>query len=65
MSETKTLNPMAMTADDAARALGVPREWLEEDLAAGAPRNADGTLNLLHYAAWLNLKLGEADDAEA
>jgi len=43
MAETKTLNPMAMTADEVARALGVPREWLEEDLEVGAPRNADGT----------------------
>lgn len=63
MAETKTLNPMAMTADDAARALGIPREWLEEDLAAGAPRNSDGTLNLIHYAAWLNVQL--KDDADA
>jgi len=26
---------------------------LERDLEAGAPRNADGTFNLVHYAAWL------------
>jgi hypothetical protein len=26
---------------------------LKRDLEAGAPRNADGTLNLVHYAAWL------------
>jgi len=65
MAETKTLNPMAMTADEVARALGVPREWLEEDMEAGAPRNADGTVNILHYAAWLNVKLQEDEGAEA
>jgi hypothetical protein len=26
---------------------------LDADVAAGAPLNADGTLNLMHYAAWL------------
>jgi hypothetical protein len=26
---------------------------LERDLEAGAPRNADGRFNLVHYAAWL------------
>lgn len=29
---------------------------LEADFAAGAPRNADGAVNLLHYAAWLAAK---------
>jgi hypothetical protein len=28
-------------------------EMLATDVAAGAPTNADGTLNLVHYAAWL------------
>ena len=26
---------------------------IEADLAAGAPANSDGTINLVHYAAWL------------
>ena len=26
---------------------------LEEDIKAGAPVNADGTMNLVFYAAWL------------
>jgi hypothetical protein len=29
-----------------------PRK-VREDVAAGAPTNADGTLHLMHYAAWL------------
>ncbi|MFO7956315.1 MAG: hypothetical protein R6X33_04390 [Candidatus Brocadiia bacterium] len=59
MSEKKALNPMAMTAEEAAKTLGIPRDWLEEDLAAGTPTNADGTLNLVQYAAWLNQQLKE------
>jgi hypothetical protein len=31
----------------------VSRAMLEADLRAGAPQNADGTLNLVHFAAWL------------
>ncbi|MCK4283687.1 MAG: hypothetical protein KAX44_05170, partial [Candidatus Brocadiae bacterium] len=65
MSQEKKLNPMALSAEDAAKTLGIPREWVEEDLAAGAPANADGTLNLVHYAAWLNLRMRGDDDAEA
>lgn len=29
---------------------------LAADFAAGAPKNDDGTVNLLHYAAWLAAK---------
>lgn len=28
-------------------------EALEKDIAAGAPINEDGTINFLHYTAWL------------
>jgi len=65
MGEKKTLNPMAMTAEEAAKTLGIPRDWIEEDLVAGAPSNADGTVNLVHYAAWLNAKLKEDGRGEA
>ncbi len=53
------LHPTALTVGDAARLLtkvgGTPITvaLLEADIAAGAPTNADGTLNLVHYAAWL------------
>ncbi|MBK9126291.1 MAG: hypothetical protein IPM13_00610 [Phycisphaerales bacterium] len=53
------LNPTALPLADAARLLSavggqaVTVEMLEADVAAGAPTNADGTLNLVHYAAWL------------
>jgi plasmid maintenance system antidote protein VapI len=51
MAEEKKLNPTALTVEKAAQALGVGRQTLEADIAAGAPVNADGTLNLVHYAA--------------
>ena len=53
------LNPMAMDAADAARLLsragggGVTEDMLRADIESGAPTNADGTVNLVHYAAWL------------
>lgn len=56
---TERLSPTALSLADAARLLSavggqpVTVEMLDSDLAAGAPRNADGTLNLVHYAAWL------------
>ena len=54
-----TLSPTALALPDAARLLAglgarhVSEEALRRDVAAGAPLNADGTLNVVHYAAWL------------
>lgn len=36
-------------------------ETLASDIAAGAPMNADGTLNLINYAAWLAKQTGDGD----
>jgi hypothetical protein len=36
-----------------ASATEVDAAAIEADLAAGAPCNADGKVNLVHYAAWL------------
>lgn len=53
------LNPSAMSPADAARVLTrlggspVTEAMLRADIDAGAPTNADGSLNLVHYAAWL------------
>jgi len=57
MAEEKTLNPAAMPIDDAAEMIGIVPEWIADDIAAGAPKNPDGSINLVHYVAWLNLKL--------
>ena len=56
---TPRLNPAAMTVEDAARLLTkaggvrVDASQIDRDIEAGAPTNADGTINLVHYAAWL------------
>ena len=53
------LNPAALSVADAARVLTrlgggeVTESMLRADIDAGAPTNADGSLNLVHYAAWL------------
>jgi hypothetical protein len=61
------LNPMSLTVADAARLLSraggqaVTVDMLQADLAAGAPANADGTINLVHYAAWLVREMATHD----
>ena len=53
------LNPAALPVADAARVLTrlggkpVTDAMLRADIDAGAPTNADGSVNLVHYAAWL------------
>ena len=58
------LNPQALALTDAARVFSAAAgatinvAMLEADVADGAPVNADGTLNLVHYAAWLVGEMG-------
>lgn len=53
------LNPQGLRLEDLAQilsALGpktVTVSMLRDDIDAGAPANADGTLNLIQYVAWL------------
>ena len=57
--QASPLNPQALRPEDLARILSAlgPRpvtvDMLQADIDAGAPTNADGTLNLVHYVAWL------------
>jgi hypothetical protein len=59
MSET---NPTAMSPAQVAEMLTragdkpVTEADVAADLEAGAPRNDDGTVNFLHYTAWLTKK---------
>ena len=60
MSEANAgLKPTALSLADAAKVLSkaggrtVTEATLRADIQAGAPVNMDGTINLLHYAAWL------------
>jgi hypothetical protein len=57
--QLRGFNPNALTLSEAAllltRSGGQPvtEEMLQADVAAGAPTNADGTINLLNYVALL------------
>jgi hypothetical protein len=61
------LSPTSLPVADAAWLLArvggqaVTLEMLQADLAAGAPANADGTINLVHYAAWLVREMASRD----
>ncbi len=63
----RRLNPAAMTIEETARALSavsgqpITVEMLQADIVAGAPRNGDGTLNLITYAAWLVRETNRGD----
>jgi hypothetical protein len=64
---TPRLDPQKLSTEDAARLLSrvggkrVEESTIEADVAAGAPTNVDGTINLVHYAAWLIRQLAEGD----
>ena len=57
--DTPQLNPSALTIAQVAQVLTaaggrpVTIATIEADIADGAPTNANGTLNLVMYAAWL------------
>ncbi|MGQ0627202.1 MAG: hypothetical protein ACT4PL_03775 [Phycisphaerales bacterium] len=62
------LNPAALLVADAARVLTrlggkpVTEAMLSADIDAGAPVNADGSINLVHYAAWLVKEMSAGGD---
>ena len=39
----------------------VTAQVIQKDIDAGAPVNADGTVNLIEYAAWITREAGRAD----
>jgi hypothetical protein len=65
-AENAPVNPNRLTVDQAARLLSaasprpVTAAMLRADVDAGAPTNADGTMNLVHYAAWLAREMGRS-----
>ena len=61
LTSTERMNPADLAVEDAARALGLSVDAIRQDIAEGAPTNADGSVNLVHYAAWLNMRLKEND----
>ena len=63
-SNNPQLNPATLTVEQAARLLSavstkaVSSDKLQKDVEDGAPTNEDGTINLVHYAAWLVKEMG-------
>lgn len=61
------IDPTALSVADAAKIFSkaggrrVPEKKIRVDIESGAPTNADGTVNLIHYAAWLLKELDRAD----
>ena len=61
-TDTK-INPLAMTVTEAAKILSavgvgqVSEKVLRKHIAAGAPRNADGSISIVAYGGWLNREL--------
>ena len=66
-SDNPQLNPATLTVEQAARLLcavstkAVSSDKLQKDVEDGAPTNEDGTINLVHYAAWLVKEMGRGD----
>ena len=66
--QSGALNPQALRLADMARILTasgpkpVTVEMLEADIEDGAPVNADGTLNLVQYVAWLVKEMASGGD---
>lgn len=62
------LNPSALPVADASRLLSaagghpVTPEQIRADVDAGALTNGDGTINLVHYAAWLVKEMANRGD---
>ena len=66
-ADVAPLDPNRLTPEQAAKLLSaaaklrVPVEQIATDLEAGAPQNPDGTMNLMHYAAWLVKEMGRGE----
>jgi hypothetical protein len=58
------VNPSALTVEQLARALGVSADVVRRHVADGAPADFGGRMNLVHYAAWLNVRLAQAGQQE-
>ena len=67
MSDGQQVDPTRLPLEQAAKLLSaayrerIDAAELNADVIAGAPTNADGTLNLVHYAAWLAKEMGRGE----
>ena len=55
------LTPTALEIDIAAKMLRIAPERIRQHVAEGMPTNADGTISLVQYAAWLNTQLSKVN----
>ena len=62
--DNQPLNPNAATPAQLARVLGVPEATIQRHVADGAPTAPDGTISLVHYAAWLNQELNQLNHGD-
>jgi hypothetical protein len=60
-SGPERLDPAALAPAELARILAVPEAKVRGHIAAGAPTGPDGTVNLVHYVAWINRELAAGD----
>ena len=66
-NDNAPVDPNRLTPEKAAKLLSaaakirIPAEQIVRDLDDSAPQNTDGTLNLVHYAAWLLKEMGRGD----
>ncbi len=58
MSDGNQVDPTRLTIEQAAKLLSaafrerIESEKIQADVDEGSPTNTDGTINLVHYAAW-------------
>jgi len=66
-AENAPVDPNRLSVEQAAKLLSaaakvrIPVEQIVADLEASAPQNPDGTINLMHYAAWLVKEMGRGN----
>lgn len=66
-ADNAQIDPNRLTLEQAAKLLSaavkvrIPLEQIEKDVEAGAPTNQDGTISLVHYAAWVVKEMGRGD----
>lgn len=66
-----SINPAKLSVAELARVLSqtsgetITQEQIKEDVQAGAPVNPDGTIHLVHYAAWLASQIKQAGSRPA
>ena len=63
----KPIDPNRLTPEQAAKLLSaaakirIPEENIVLDIENGAPTNQDGSINLVHYIAWMVKEMGRGE----